>query len=151
MGTIGDLFADQLASFANVGEVDEGSPSTAPDLHTVTSDSPDSHGADSLTFDTAASDAENGEVSLTALATELAQSVQLDSPLAKVVEAILEETGYPAEKMRLDLRLAKDLELDGLSLWSLVARLERELKITCPDAEVEGWQTVADLLTLASS
>lgn len=151
MGTIGDLFSEQLAGFANAGEADEGSSTAAPDSQIATSDSPDFYESGFLESDSQAFDAESGEAPLATLATEFEQSVQLDSPLAKVVGAILEETGYPAEKMRPDLQLVEDLELDGLSLWSLVARLERELKITCPDAEVEGWQTVADILALASS
>lgn len=66
---------------------------------------------------------------------------------AVAIEVILDETGFAAEQMRPDLRLVEDLDLSGLALWSVVSRIERELKRNFPDDTVESWRTLGDLLS----
>lgn len=133
MGTIGDLFADQLAALAGEGSSEEVPADDATEAATNVLT-----GADTLAGEAAGTDP------------KVDPGADPASPTAKIVEIILDETDCDPVTMRSDLRLRDDLGLDGLSLWSLVARVERDLKITLPDREVEAWQTVGDLLNLAS-
>lgn len=70
-------------------------------------------------------------------------------PRGIVLAAVLEETGYEAENVRETLSLEDDLELTGLPLWSVVARVERDLAVTFPDTQVEAWRTLGDMLEAA--
>ena len=39
-----------------------------------------------------------------------------------------------------------DLDMDDVALYAVVARVEREAKVGFSDAQIEGWQTLGDLL-----
>ena len=38
------------------------------------------------------------------------------------------------------------LGIEGLALWALVDQLERELKVSVPDAQVRSWRNVGDVV-----
>lgn len=84
--------------------------------------------------------------------TDVAEPVNGETPLVvathtgtTVTDLIAEEAGIAPEAVRGDARLVEDLELAGLALWSVVAQVERELRVTFPDRQIEAWETVRDL------
>ena len=74
------------------------------------------------------------------------------SERARVIamEAVLDEAEIDPVRVRGRDSLRGDLDLDDISLYALVARIEREAKVTLADAEVEAWVSLSDLLDSVS-
>ena len=66
------------------------------------------------------------------------------------MEAVLDEAELDPADARGELTLRGDLDLDDVSLYAIVARVEREAKVTLNDAQIEQWVTLADLLDAVS-
>ena len=66
------------------------------------------------------------------------------------MEAVLDEAELDPADARGELTLRGDLDMDDVSLYAVVARVEREAKVTLTDAQVEEWVTLADLLDAVS-
>ena len=66
------------------------------------------------------------------------------------MEAVLDEAELDPADARGELTLRGDLDLDDVSLYAIVARVEREAKVTLSDAQVEHWVTLSDLLDAVS-
>ena len=66
------------------------------------------------------------------------------------MEAVLDEAELDPADARGELTLRGDLDLDDISLYAVVARVEREAKVTLSDAQVEQWLTLSDLLDAVS-
>ena len=64
--------------------------------------------------------------------------------------AVLDEAELDPASARGELTLRGDLDMDEVSLYAVVARVEREAKVTLSDALVEQWVTLADLLGAVS-
>ena len=62
------------------------------------------------------------------------------------MEAVLDEVELDPADARGELTLRGDLDMDDVSLYAVVARVEREAKVALTDAAVEEWVTLADLL-----
>ena len=62
------------------------------------------------------------------------------------MEAVLDESGIDPADARAELTLRRDLDMDDVALYAVVARVEREAKVGFSDAQIEGWQTLGDLL-----
>ncbi len=63
---------------------------------------------------------------------------------------VLDEAELDPASARGELTLRGDLDMDDVSLYAVVARVEREAKVTLSDALVEQWVTLADLLGAVS-
>ena len=74
------------------------------------------------------------------------------SERARVIamEAAVDEAEIDPARVRGRDSLRGDLDLDDISLYALVARIEREAKVTLADAEVETWVSLSDLLDSVS-
>ena len=66
------------------------------------------------------------------------------------MEAVLDEADLAPENARAELTLRGDLDMDDVSLFAVVARVEREAKVQLPDAQVEAWVSLGDLLDAVS-
>ena len=66
------------------------------------------------------------------------------------MEAVLDEAELDPADARGELTLRGDLDMDDISLYAVVARVEREAKVTLNDASVEQWVTLEDLLDAVS-
>ena len=66
------------------------------------------------------------------------------------MEAVLDEAELDPADARGELTLRGDLDLDDISLYAVVARVEREAKVTLSDAQVGQWVTLSDLLDTVS-
>ena len=67
------------------------------------------------------------------------------------MEAVLDEADLEPAHARKELTLRSDLDMDDVSLYAVVARIEREAKVGFSDAQIEGWQTLGDLLDAAAT
>lgn len=66
------------------------------------------------------------------------------------MEAVLDEAELDPADARGELTLRGDLDMDDVSLYAVIARVEREVKVTLNDAQIEQWVTLADLLDAVS-
>lgn len=62
------------------------------------------------------------------------------------MEAVLDEADLAPGDACAELTLRGDLDMDDVSLYAVVARVEREAKVALTDAQIEEWETVGDLL-----
>ncbi|MCQ5281546.1 phosphopantetheine-binding protein [Schaalia odontolytica] len=66
------------------------------------------------------------------------------------MEAVLDEVEVDPALVRGQDTLREDLDMDDVSLYAVVARVEREAKVTLNDSKIEQWLTLADLLDAVS-
>ena len=66
------------------------------------------------------------------------------------MEAVLDEADLDPVDARGELTLRGDLDMDDVSLYAVVARVEREAKVALNDSQIEQWVTLADLLDSVS-
>ena len=62
------------------------------------------------------------------------------------MQAVLDEVELEPAQARCELTLRGDLDMDDVSLYAVVARVEREAKVALTDAQIEEWETLGDLL-----
>jgi len=67
--------------------------------------------------------------------------------LEGLTEIIVEETGLPAEAVDLDKSLVDDLDIDSLSMMTIVTLAEEKFEIRFPDEAVKTLATVDDAVT----
>ena len=81
---------------------------------------------------------------------ESAVDTAQDRAREAAMEAVLDEAELDPADARGELTLRGDLDMDDVSLYAVVARVEREAKVTLADAQVEEWTTLSDLLDAVS-
>ena len=81
---------------------------------------------------------------------ESAVETAQDRAREAAMEAVLDEAELDPTDARGELTLRGDLDMDDVSLYAVIARVEREVKVTLNDAQIEQWVTLADLLDAVS-
>ena len=81
---------------------------------------------------------------------ESAVETAQDRAREAAMEAVLDEAELDPADARGELTLHGDLDMDDVSLYAVIARVEREAKVTLNDAQIEQWVTLADLLDAVS-
>ncbi|MDO5503611.1 MAG: acyl carrier protein [Actinomycetia bacterium] len=71
--------------------------------------------------------------------------------LAGLAEIVNEETGLDAESVQLDKSFTDDLDIDSLSMMTIVVNAEDKFGVRIPDEEVKNLTTVGDAVTYISS
>lgn len=66
--------------------------------------------------------------------------------LAGVAELVNEETGLPVESVELDKSFTDDLDIDSLSMTSIVVQAEDKFSVTIPDEDTKNLKTVRDVV-----
>ena len=66
--------------------------------------------------------------------------------LAGVAELVNEETGLPVESVELDKSFTDDLDIDSLSMTSIVVQAEDRFSVTIPDEDTKNLKTVRDVV-----
>lgn len=66
---------------------------------------------------------------------------------AGLAEIINEETGVPVDEVELDKSFTDDLEIDSLSMMSIVVNAEERFGIRIPDEDVKNLATVRDAVS----
>ena len=85
-----------------------------------------------------------------AASSESAAETAQDRAREAAMEAVLDEAELDPADARGELTLRGDLDMDDVSVYAVVARVEREVKVTLNDAQIEQWVTLADLLDAVS-
>ena len=64
--------------------------------------------------------------------------------LAGLAEIVNEETGVEVEDVQLDKSFTEDLDIDSISMMTIVVNAEEKVEVTIPDEEVKNLKTVGD-------
>ena len=64
--------------------------------------------------------------------------------LAGLAEIVNEETGLETEAVQLDKNFTEDLDIDSISMMTIVVNCEEKFEVTIPDEEVKNLKTVQD-------
>lgn len=67
--------------------------------------------------------------------------------LAGIAELVNEETGIPAEDVQPAKSFTEDLDIDSLTMTSVVVQAEDKFGIKIPDEDVVDLRTVQDVVT----
>ncbi len=67
--------------------------------------------------------------------------------LAGLAEIVAEETGLPADTVTSEKSFTDDLDIDSLSMMTIVTHAEDKFGVTIPDDEVKNLTTVGDAVT----
>ena len=64
--------------------------------------------------------------------------------LSGLAEIVNEETGLPTDSVELDKSFADDLDIDSLSMMTIVVNAEEKFSVRIPDDDVKNLSTVRD-------
>lgn len=64
--------------------------------------------------------------------------------LAGLAEIVNEETGVEVEDVQLDKSFTEDLDIDSISMMTIVVNAEEKFDVKIPDEEVKNLSTVGD-------
>ncbi|PWD49521.1 acyl carrier protein [Serinibacter arcticus] len=64
--------------------------------------------------------------------------------LTGLAEIVNEETGLPTDSVELEKSFTDDLDIDSLSMMTIVTQAEDKFGVTIPDDEVKNLVTVGD-------
>ena len=67
-----------------------------------------------------------------------------DEVLAGLAELITDETGINASEVALEKSFTDDLDIDSVSMMTIVVNAEEKFGVTIPDDEVKNLKTVGD-------
>lgn len=67
--------------------------------------------------------------------------------LVGLAEIVNEETGLPTDSVELTKSFTDDLDIDSLSMMTIVTQAEDKFGVTIPDDEVKNLVTVGDAVT----
>jgi acyl carrier protein len=67
--------------------------------------------------------------------------------LAGLAELVAEETGLPAADVQLDKSFVDDLDIDSLSMMTIVVNAQDKFNVEIPDEAVTELKTVSDAVT----
>lgn len=67
--------------------------------------------------------------------------------LTGLAEIVNEETGLEAESVQLDKSFTDDLDIDSLSMMTIVVNAEDRFGVRIPDEEVKNLATVGDAVS----
>ena len=71
--------------------------------------------------------------------------------LAGLAEIVAEETGLPAEQVTLEASFADDLDIDSLSMMTIMTYAEERFDVRIPDEEATALATVKDAVTFIAN
>ena len=71
--------------------------------------------------------------------------------LAGLADIINEETGLEQDAVQLDKSFTEDLDIDSLSMMTIVVNAEERFGVRIPDEDVKGLKTVRDAVTYISN
>ena len=74
-----------------------------------------------------------------------------DEVLAGLAELITDETGISADEVALDKSFTDDLDIDSISMMTIVVNAEEQFGVRIPDDEVKNLKTVRDAVGFIAS
>ena len=70
-----------------------------------------------------------------------------DEVLAGLAELITDETGINASEVALEKSFTDDLDIDSISMMTIVVNAEEKFDVKIPDEEVKNLKTVGDAVS----
>ena len=67
--------------------------------------------------------------------------------LSGLAEIVNEETGLPADAVLADKSFTDDLDIDSISMMTIVVNAEEKFDVKIPDDEVKNLKTVGDAVS----
>ena len=67
-----------------------------------------------------------------------------DEVLAGLAELVNDETGIATENVQLEKSFTDDLDIDSISMMTIVVNAEEKFDVKIPDEEVKNLKTVGD-------
>jgi acyl carrier protein len=74
-----------------------------------------------------------------------------DEVLAGLAEIVNEETGIATEAVKLDKSFTDDLDIDSISMMTIVVNAEDKFGVKIPDEEVKNLVTVDDAVSFITN
>ena len=74
-----------------------------------------------------------------------------DEVLAGLSELITDETGIDGSEVALEKSFTDDLDIDSISMMTIVVNAEEKFAVTIPDDEVKNLKTVGDAVNFIVS
>ncbi|HLS49845.1 MAG TPA: acyl carrier protein [Actinomycetaceae bacterium] len=71
--------------------------------------------------------------------------------LSGLADIVNEETGLPTDSVQLDKSFTDDLDIDSLSMMTIVTLAEEKFDVRIPDEEVANLATVKDAVDFIAS
>jgi acyl carrier protein len=71
--------------------------------------------------------------------------------LAGLAELVTDETGISADEVEMGKSFTDDLDIDSISMMTIVVGAEEKFGVTIPDDEVKNLKTVADAVNFITS
>ena len=71
--------------------------------------------------------------------------------LAGLAEIVNSETGLDEADVQLDKSFTEDLDIDSISMMTIVVEAEEKFEVKIPDEEVKNLKTVGDAVTFITS
>ena len=71
-------------------------------------------------------------------------ALSTEEVLAGLAELVNDETGIATETVQLDKSFTDDLDIDSISMMTIVVNAEEKFDVKIPDEDVAGLKTVAD-------
>jgi acyl carrier protein len=71
--------------------------------------------------------------------------------LAGLAEIVNEETGIDTESVKMDKSFTNDLDIDSISMMTIVVNAEEKFSVKIPDEEVKNLLTVGDAVNFITA
>jgi len=71
-------------------------------------------------------------------------ALSTEEVLAGLAELVSDETGIATDTVQLDKSFTADLDIDSISMMTIVVNAEEKFDVKIPDEDVAGLKTVAD-------
>ncbi|MBX3311357.1 MAG: acyl carrier protein [Microbacteriaceae bacterium] len=78
-------------------------------------------------------------------------ALSADQVLAGLAEIVTDETGIATDAVQLDKSFTDDLDIDSISMMTIVVAAEDKFGVKIPDDEVKNLVTVADAVNFITS
>ena len=78
-------------------------------------------------------------------------SLSHDEVLAGLAEIVNEETGIDTDSVKLEKSFTNDLDIDSISMMTIVVNAEEKFSVKIPDEEVKNLLTVGDAVNFITS
>jgi len=74
-----------------------------------------------------------------------------DEVLAGLAEIVNEETGIDTDSVKMEKSFTNDLDIDSISMMTIVVNAEEKFSVKIPDEEVKNLLTVGDAVKFITS
>jgi acyl carrier protein len=78
-------------------------------------------------------------------------ALSTEEVLAGLAEIVSEETGIATDTVQLDKSFTDDLDIDSISMMTIVVQAEETFDVKIPDDEVKNLKTVGDAVNFIVS